>query len=591
MKRLLATTILSLGMYGSALADDLALVIGNGSYQNAPEADTAVRDAEAVGKALEEAGWNVMVGTDLDRAGMKEAITTFAAGLEKADRVVLFYSGHALRTGGVTYLAPVDASAESLTDVMFDGVPLDLMARLAGEKSGQAILFIDGAQLRGFKPTAFVEPGLATLEMPEGVMVVSAAAPGRAVRRSRWRDSRFARIIVDEFLQPGAPVSAVAADVGEPVFVTGNVHDDFMLVDPPMPADDPGSLDAEIEITFWRTAENSGRREDYESYLRRFPDGFFVELARARLEDMDERTREEPSAPQVDPNVEAENALNLSRIRKRRVQEFLNALGFNPRGIDGIFGPGTRGALSEWQKARGYEVTGYLTASQLNQLNAEGNRAIDEARREAERQRVEAERADNDFWQRTGASGRPRDMRDYLDKYPDGLHATEAREALERIEEQRADRQTRRERRVFRRARQADTADAYREYLGEFPNGIFRDRALARLDEIEGEERQRANARRYERIENGLGLSRRDRISVEQRLRFLGYDVGPQDGVFDNRTRAAIEGYQKARGIDASGYLNRPTVVRLVRDTGRGREGVVIDGADVIRGVLDALTK
>lgn len=590
MKRLLTTTILALGIATPAWAENLALVIGNGAYKNATEAQTAVRDAKAVGEALSDAGWTVMAGNDLDREAMRNLIARFAGEVEDADKVVVFYSGHALRTGGRTYLAPIDTDATTLTGVLFDGVPLELLLRQAADRAGDAIVFIDGAQLRGFTPTEFVEPGLAALNPPDGVMIVSAAAPGRAVRRSRWRDSRFARLIVDQFLQPGAPVTQVAGNAPTPTFVIGKVDGDFMLADPPTAADDPNRLDAEIEITFWRAAESSGRREDYEAYLRRYPDGFFVELARQRLGIRDDGTRED-DVPDVDPAVEAENALNLSRIRKRQVQEFLAALGFNPKGIDGIFGKGTRQALRKWQSERGHIANGFLTAGQLQQLRAEGTLAIQTARLEAERKRREAEAADNQHWARTGASGRPADLRAYLEKFPEGLHAAKARATLERIAEEKADRVTRRDRRTFRRAREADTAEAYRDYLGRFPNGIFRDKALARLDEIEGAERNQANRRRLLKIENALGLAPRDRISIEQRLRLLGYDVGPQDGRFDRRTRSAIRGYQNSRGLASTGFLNRATLVRLVRDTNRRRQGVVIDGADVIRGVLDALTK
>ena len=71
--------------------------------------------------------------------------------------------------------------------------------------------------------------------------------------------------------------------------------------------------------------------------------------------------------------------------------------------------------------------------------------------------------------------------------------------------------------------------------------------------------------------------------------------TGPLDGVFDNRTRSAIKGYQASRGLPDNGYLDRQTVVALVQDTNRQdpedpQEGrVVIDGAQVIRGVLDTL--
>ena len=503
--------------------------------------------------------------------------------------VVVFYSGHALRSAGITYLAPVDADASTLTAVLFDGVPLDLLLRQAATRSGNAIVFIDGAQLRGFKPTDFVEPGLADLGSPDDLMIVSAAAPGRAVRRSRWRESRFARLIVDRFLQPGVTVADVASALPPPTFTTGNTASDFMLVDPPKPGDDPAQLQTEIEISIWRAAENSGRREDYLAYLRRYPDGFFVDLARQRL-GIGADTKIDDGEPEIDPAVAAENALELDRPRRRHVQQFLAALGFDPKGIDGLFGRGTRGALGRWQTARGYRATGYLTADQLGRLREEGNLAIAEARREAERRRREAEAADNAHWERTGASGRPRDLRAYLNAYPEGLHAAEARTALERIAEAKADAMTRRDRRAFRRASRRDTPEAYRDYLGEFPDGIFRDRALARLDKIEGAERDHANRRRLRRIENGLNLSVNDRVSVERRLHELGYRAGPPDGEFDRRTRAAIHSYQGDRGLPASGFLNHPTLVRLVRET-TGNGQARIEGADVIREILRALRR
>ena len=208
MKRFLATTaIWSLFWTSPVLADGVALLIGNGDYENGPSAVTAERYVNSVGEALAEAGWKVSTGTNMDRAAMREVIAGFAAAATDADELLIYYSGHALRTGGVTFLAPTDTKADSLTDVMFDGVPLDLLLRTAATKPGKSVIFLDGAQLRGFTPSEFVEPGLAAIEGPEDVLIVSAAEPGHAIRRSRWRDSRFARLIVDRFLQPGASVA------------------------------------------------------------------------------------------------------------------------------------------------------------------------------------------------------------------------------------------------------------------------------------------------------------------------------------------------------------------------------------------------
>lgn len=594
MKRLLATTAL-LTMFGGStvFADGAALVIGNGDYDNAPTAATAVRDAKSIAEALEEAGWQVSTGTDLDRAGMRQAMAEFATAAGEAEELLIFYSGHALRTGGETYLAPVDTKTGTLTDVMFDGVPLDLVLQIAAEKPGRSVVFIDGAQLRGFTPTEFVEPGLAPLEGPDDVLIVSAAEPGHAVRRSIWRNSRFARLIENDFLQPGENAIEVAAAADAPTFSVGSADADFAIV--PEPESVEAGIEHEIELAYWRTAERSGRAKDYAEYLKRYPEGAFAEFARERLGIKDE-TAAVPDEPAVPPEIQAERDLNLSRIRKRQIQTWLLALGFDPNGVDGLFGRGSRKAIRRWQGKNGFETNSWLTAEQVSKLQEQGEAEIERQRKIAEEKRRIREAEDNAYWSATGARGKPDGYRAYLEKYPEGLHSKVARAAMAKIAEAKADAQARKDLRVFNRAKKRDDAEAYRDYLAQYPEGIYRDQALARLDEIEGAEQAKAELAALQKTEAALKLSADDMLSVEQRLRFLGFAVGAEDGIFDDRTRGAIKGYQASRGLKDSGFLDRESVVTLVNESNQhvqgGENGTVqIDGAKVIQGLLKALGK
>jgi peptidoglycan hydrolase-like protein with peptidoglycan-binding domain len=588
MRRMLAAAaalVVVAGAAGAAGAQERrALLIGNAAYANAPEAQTAVRDVRAVAEALREAGWEVSVSTDLNRAEMRKALKSLAESAEDADDVLIYYSGHALRTGGRTYLAPVDQETSSLVEVLFDGVPLELVLRVAGMASGEGVVFIDGAQLEGFEPTPFVEPGLGTVEAPEGAVVISAAPPGQAIRRSPDRDSRFARLIVDRLLAPGAELMATADEIGAPIWVAGETQGELVLAPPAEPAGQ-GTLEEEIELAYWRAAERSGRPEDYREYLERYPDGVFAEFARDRLEG--EAGAQEP---QVDPGYQAERGLDLSRTRIRQVQQWLRATGFEPGSVDGVMGPNTREALRDWQGAEGFEVTGYLDRAQLDRLSGEGEAALVEQRRREEEQRRVAEAEDEGYWSATGADGTAAGYRDYLRRYPQGLHAAEARTALDAMAEAEGDDAVRQERQRFREARRADTAEAYRDYLTTYPQGVWRAEALARLDEIEGAERQTPQQLRLEQVEYSLALNAKDRQSVEQRLRSLGFEPGPLDGTIDARTRAAIEGYQASRGMQPTGYLDRQTVVGIVQETNQAQQGaLIIDGTDVVRGLIESL--
>lgn len=94
----------------------------------------------------------------------------------------------------------------------------------------------------------------------------------------------------------------------------------------------------------------------------------------------------EPSAPAQEPVVEAQPApepepdplvapeetrqealrseQSLDFDQRKELQIALQWEGFYRSLIDGAFGPGTRGAMSAWQEANGFEVTGVLTTRQ-----------------------------------------------------------------------------------------------------------------------------------------------------------------------------------------------------------------------------------
>ena len=52
-------------------------------------------------------------------------------------------------------------------------------------------------------------------------------------------------------------------------------------------------------------------------------------------------------------------------------------------------------------------------------------------------------------------------------------------------------------------------------------------------------------------------LTREERVLVQESLNALGFDAGPADGVFGQRTRAAIREWQTANGHDATGHVAR----------------------------------
>ena len=70
-----------------------------------------MNDAEAMAKALDEAGFDVTVATDADQAAMTKAIHAFGAKLIAKGGVGLFYfSGHGAQISGENYLIPTSVT-------------------------------------------------------------------------------------------------------------------------------------------------------------------------------------------------------------------------------------------------------------------------------------------------------------------------------------------------------------------------------------------------------------------------------------------------------------------------------------------------
>ena len=266
----------------------------------------------------------------------------------------------------------------------------------------------------------------------------------------------------------------------------------------------------------------------------------------------------------------AEAALDLSRPQRRAIQRHLRALGHYDRGIDGLFGPGTRSAIAAWQTSQGLSPTGFLDAAQLAALTQQGQTRQAEIEAEEQRAREEAERADRAFWQVTGQGASVAGARAYLDRYPNGLFAEEARARLEAAEVRAVGAA---DRAAWQEAAAQDTVPAYTAYLNQFPNGAFVPQANARLAALQPQDAYGAlgytpaEEAALQAAEDRLNMPPISRSLIEQRLAALGLDPGRVDGRFDRATRNAIVQYQQARGLSVTGFLNQPTFVRLLAES------------------------
>ena len=262
----------------------------------------------------------------------------------------------------------------------------------------------------------------------------------------------------------------------------------------------------------------------------------------------------------------AEEALELTREQRRRIQRELTLLGFNPRGVDGVFGPGSRGAITRFQTRNGFPGTGFLNETQIERLTLQAERHRAEVAAEERRRKLEQEKKDREAWAALGEGADEAGLRTYLDSYPKGLFAPIARERLSAIETEKRAQAEALETADWERATSAGTIAALNAYLEAHPKGAHAAEAKERIEALGNAESAAAKAARSE--EAALGLNAVTRTLVERRLEQLKLDPGTVDGTFDDDTRAALRRYQRQSGLDVTGYVNQQVVSRMLADIG-----------------------
>ena len=114
---------------------------------------------------------------------------------------------------------------------------------------------------------------------------------------------------------------------------------------------------------------------------------------------------------------------------------------------------------------------------------------------------------------------------------------------------------------VFWESVECKSAGQVEAYLEVYPTGAYVEEARKCLEEQ-------------------LGLDRTARVSIQQGLTALDYEVGAADGLFGPSTRRALRQWQAGKGFAATGYLTRAQADALMA---QGRDAVAAVQAEAER--------
>jgi uncharacterized caspase-like protein len=352
LARALAVLVVLIAGISPALAKRVALVMGNGDYAHAVTLPNPANDARAMTAKLQQLGFEVVSGYDLDYQGMRRTVADFAKTARGADIALLFYAGHGMQVGGVNYLIPIDAKFADETALDFETISADFVLRQMSNDVKVRMVFLDACRdnplartlARSMSPSrsAAVGVGLAEIKVEdtgaEGSVIAFATSPGDVALDGSGSNSPFTSALLRHIDAPDTPIQNVMTRVTGDVYretgerqrpwVNASLIGEVFLNrstgaaatataetpangSTPAPTAVSGTVPAaasqiawEREKALWDAAQAAGTVGDYSAYLAAYPNGTFAEVARNQVTRLSGGTN--PSEPtSVDRNAPA----------------------------------------------------------------------------------------------------------------------------------------------------------------------------------------------------------------------------------------------------------------------------------------------
>jgi uncharacterized caspase-like protein len=318
--------ILALTAETAALAERrVALVIGNSAYTHTGHLHNPKNDAEAVAAALKRTGFDTMLGSDLSKTGMDDAVIRFARTARDADVAMFYYAGHAVQYGGINYLMPTDATLADEVDlrrmIRVDEIVADLK-----QARNLRILILDSCRDNplaeefkrsiGQTRTVSVERGLARIDGVRGMIISYATQPGQTADdgdessgHSPYTSAFLKHIETRDEI--GTIFRRITADVYEstlrkqlPELSLSLIGEFYLRGQPQAPAAGPSVADMDVAAQRdYELAERVGTKAAWDAFLARYPIGYYADLALANRGKLEVLASTVAPRPPTDPAI------------------------------------------------------------------------------------------------------------------------------------------------------------------------------------------------------------------------------------------------------------------------------------------------
>lgn len=205
LRQVLAVFFLTFSVFwltAAAVADQprTALVIGNADYDFSPLANS-VNDARAIARALEKAGFNVILQTDASRDGMADAIRTFGESLKASGGVGLFYyAGHGVQIQGENYLLPIGGEVSDEETLKRQSLAVsEAVDAMTAAHDGLNIIVLDACRNN---PISGAANGLSRIDSNASLFVSYSTSPGAVALDGEGSNSPYTKHLASAIETP-----------------------------------------------------------------------------------------------------------------------------------------------------------------------------------------------------------------------------------------------------------------------------------------------------------------------------------------------------------------------------------------------------
>jgi len=332
----MVTALSAAGAMASVENKRVALVIGNSKYVHAMALPNPANDANLMTATLRDAGFEVIEGTDLDKAGMLGVIDKFTEASYDAEVALVYYSGHGMQVEGHNFLIPIDAELTSPAHLKTRTIQVEEILAALPADPAIGVIILDAcrdnplsrslaAALPATRSTA-VGTGLAPVQAASvgtgtgGTLIAYATDPGAVALDGKGSNSPYTTALAKYIAAPGVELQSALtkvrgqvteetmgkqrpwhnASLGREVFLGGKAPEPAPA--PVASASQPivlgaGSVAAaaenqpsswDIEQRLWDEASKRDSVKHYEVYLEQFPNGRFATVARLSIDQLKE---------------------------------------------------------------------------------------------------------------------------------------------------------------------------------------------------------------------------------------------------------------------------------------------------------------